>query len=101
MIKKEDEVVGIPTIINRAVLEVPEFEALLLRFKRSISVLGRSELIFKSYARNIAAMTLHFGKVPTELDVEQVQEYFFYYRSVPKHPRKPILNTPFTDFDFS
>ena len=73
-------------MINRAVLEVPEFEELLLRFKRSISVLGRSELTFKSYARNIAAMALHFGKIPTELDAKQVQEYLFLLQKRSKTP---------------
>jgi site-specific recombinase XerD len=66
---------------------VPGFEALLHRFKRSISVLGRSELTFKSYARNIAAMALHFGKISTELDVEQVQKYLFLLQ---KHSKTPL-----------
>jgi len=59
---------------------------LLHRFKRSISVLGRSEVTFKSYSRNIAAMALHFGKIPTELDVEQVQEYLFMLQKRSKTP---------------
>ena len=65
---------------------MPEFEALLYRFKRSISVLGRSEVTFKSYSRNIAAMALHFGKIPTELDVEQVHEYLFMLQKCSKTP---------------
>ena len=36
--------------------EVPGFEALLHRFKRSISVLGRSQRTFESYSRNIATI---------------------------------------------
>jgi site-specific recombinase XerD len=65
---------------------VPGFEALLYRFKRNLSVLGRSDLTFKSYARNIAAMALHFGKIPIELDVEQVQEYLFLLQKRSKTP---------------
>ena len=83
---KTDELVGSTTIINRAITEVPEFEALLQRFKRSISVLGRSALTLKSYARNIPAMALHFGKIPTELDSEQVQKYLFSLQKRSKTP---------------
>jgi integrase/recombinase XerD len=48
--------------------------------------LGRSEKTFESYSRNIAAMALHFGKIPTELDVEQVQEYLFLLQKRSKTP---------------
>jgi integrase/recombinase XerD len=50
---------------------------LLHRFERSISVLGRSERTFDNYSRHVAAMALHFGCLPTELDPEQVQDYLY------------------------
>jgi integrase/recombinase XerD len=56
---------------------VPDFEALIHRFERSISVLGRSASTFKNYAHHIGAIALHFGKIPTLLDPEQVHEYLF------------------------
>lgn len=56
---------------------MPDFEALLYRFERSISVLGRSAKTFDCYGRHIAAIALHFGKIPTLLDPEQVHEYLF------------------------
>jgi len=65
---------------------VPEFEALLYRFKWNISVLDKSEKTFQSYSRNTAAMALHFGKIPTKLDVKQVQEYLFLLQ---KHFKTP------------
>jgi len=56
---------------------VPDFESLIHRFERSISVLGRSPSTFKNYSMHIAAIALHYGKIPTELDQEQVHEYLF------------------------
>jgi integrase/recombinase XerD len=53
------------------------FEALIRRFERSISVLGRSPSTFKNYSMHVAAIALHYGKIPTELDQEQVHEYLF------------------------
>lgn len=56
---------------------MPGFEPLIYRFERSISVLGRSNITFNSYSRHVAAIALHYGKIPTELDPEQIQEYLF------------------------
>lgn len=53
------------------------FEGLLHRFERNISLLGRSKSTFENYVRHVAAIALHYGKLPTELDAEQVQEYLF------------------------
>ena len=64
-------------IIHRAVAEVPLFKELLYRFERSISVLGRSPRTYDCYARHIAAIALHYGCIPTELDKEQIHEYLF------------------------
>jgi hypothetical protein len=52
-------------------------------------------------------LSLYFGKIPTELDAEQVQDYLFYKQSPclagrpAKHLRKRILNIAFTDFGFA
>lgn len=51
-----------------------------------MSVLGRSESTCRNYAQHVAAMALHFGKIPTELDVEQVQEYLFLLQKRSKTP---------------
>ena len=51
-----------------------------------MSVLGRSESTCRNYAQHVAAMALHFGKIPTELDIEQVQEYLFMLQKRSKTP---------------
>lgn len=53
------------------------FEDLLYRFERTISVLGRSRSTFENYSRHVASISLHYGKLPTDLDPEQVEEYLF------------------------
>jgi site-specific recombinase XerC len=65
---------------------VPDFEALLYRFERTISVLGRSAKTYESYARHIAGIALHYGKIPTLLDPEQVHEYLFMLQKRSKTP---------------
>jgi integrase len=58
----------------------------LYRFERTVSVLGRSESTFNNYSRHVAAISLYFGKIPTELDAEQVQDYLFYQQKKSKTP---------------
>jgi len=58
----------------------------LHRFERTVSVLGRSSSTFNNYSRHIAAIALYFGKIPTELDPEQVHDYLFYLQKKSKTP---------------
>lgn len=58
----------------------------MYRFERTISVLGRSKSTFSCYSRHVAALSLYFGKLPTELDPEQVHDYLFYLQKQSKTP---------------
>lgn len=51
-----------------------------------MSLLGRSESTYRNYAQHVGAITLYFGKIPTELDVEQVQEYLYMLQKRSKTP---------------
>jgi integrase/recombinase XerD len=79
---------------------VPGFEELLARFERTVSVLGRSRSTFENYARHLAAISLHFGKIPTELDSEQVQDYLFLQQKKSKTPSQTYFNTAFMGYVF-
>jgi integrase/recombinase XerD len=59
---------------------------LLQRFERNISILGRSPRTFDNYSRHIAAMALHFGCLPTELDEEQIKDYLYELQQRSKTP---------------
>lgn len=50
---------------------------MLQRFERNISILGRAPRTFDNYSRHVAAITLHFQRLPTELDPEQVRDYLY------------------------
>lgn len=64
-------------LLNRVCREVPDFGKQLARFERNISVLGRSRKTYENYARQVAAMALHFGCLPTKVDLEEVQDYLY------------------------
>lgn len=48
--------------------------------------MGRSKSTFDNYALHVASISLYFGKIPTELDPEQVQDYLFYLQKKSKTP---------------
>lgn len=48
--------------------------------------MGRSKKTYECYSRHIAAIALHFGKVPTLLDQEQVHEYLYLLQQRSKTP---------------
>ena len=84
--KKHPDLLRENKILNQAKREVPGFEELLARFERTVSVLGRSQSTFNNYSRHLASISLYFGKIPTELDPEQVQDYLFYQQKKSKTP---------------
>ena len=59
---------------------------MLYRFERTVSLLGRSQSTFLNYSRHVASISLYFGKLPTELDPEQVQDYLYYLQKKSKTP---------------
>lgn len=59
---------------------------MLQRFERNISILGRSPRTFDNYSRHVAAITLHFQCLPTELDPEQVKDYLYELQQRSKTP---------------
>lgn len=83
--KQEHEKIKI-SMLNRAKKEVPGFVEMMYRFERSISVMGRSERTFSNYAKNIAALALHYKKIPTELSPDQVHDYLFFLQKKSKTP---------------
>lgn len=73
-------------IINQAKREIEGFEEMLYRFERTVSILGRSRSTFENYGRHIAAISLHYGKLPIDLDPEQIHEYLFIQQKKSKTP---------------
>jgi len=73
-------------VVTRAIREVEGFEGVYVRFQRNISLLGRSSLTFENYVRHLAAMSLHFGRTPLELEQDDVQEYLYELQQRSKTP---------------
>src|SRR5690554_8093087 len=90
--KKSPEELRANKYLNRACSEITGFSELLQRFERNISILGRSKSTFNNYSRHVAAMALHFGCLPTELDPEQVKDYLFELQQRSNSPSQSYLD---------
>ncbi len=98
-------------LLNRACRQVTGFREQLARFERNISVLGLSAKTYENYARQVAAMALHFGCLPTDLDPDQVQDYLYLLQKQHNTPSQSyfkhtvyglrlLLKTEGFDYDF-
>lgn len=63
------------TIISEACNHVSGFGSAYEKLARQVAISNRSESTLKNYSTRIAAVCLHFGCMPEELDVEQIQDY--------------------------
>ena len=51
---------------------------------QKLSIAGRSESAHQAYGRQLAQMALHFGKIPTEVSIEDVDSYLYFIQK--KYP---------------
>jgi len=64
-------------LVSLAIREVTGFSALYHRFCRNLSIEGKSKGTLVGYGHHIAAISLHFGRVPLELTSEEVRDYLY------------------------
>jgi len=63
------------TLVQHACAKVTGFKTLHKRLERKIIVSGRSLSTLNNYMRCIAHVALHFNALPSELEIEQIEEY--------------------------
>ena len=65
------------TIFATACDKVKGFSALMDKFRKNLSVAGKSESTFRNYSLHIATMALHFERLPTLLEEDQITDYLY------------------------
>jgi integrase/recombinase XerD len=63
------------TLAQRACAKVAGFKTLHKRLEKKIIVSGKSLSTLNNYMRCIAHVALHFNCLPSDLDIEQIEEY--------------------------
>lgn len=65
------------TILQQACLTVPGYEAFHKKFLRRITIHDRAVSTSNNYGRSLAAIAIHFNRLPTMLTLDEVEEYLY------------------------
>jgi site-specific recombinase XerD len=76
------------TIVERAIISVPNFEEVSKKLAQQVVLRGQSESTLNNYIRRIAAISLHFRKLPQHIEEEEINEYLVALAIDPKSPSR-------------
>jgi site-specific recombinase XerD len=65
------------TLLAKAKSFVPEFDAAYAKFIERVSIDQNSKSMITNYSRSIAAVALHFNRVPHKVSVEEINGYLY------------------------
>jgi integrase/recombinase XerD len=74
------------TIIEQAIVLVPGFENVVRKLEQQVVLRGQSESTLKNYMQRIALFVVHFGKLPEQIDPDEINEYL---AALARDPRSP------------
>ena len=76
------------TIVEQAIIAVPGFEQVLKKLDQQVALRGQSQSTLNNYIRRIAKISLHFGRLPEEIDEDEINEYLVALARDPKSPSR-------------
>jgi len=65
------------TLVMQAKTNVVGFKEAYAKFVERVSIDQKSPSLISNYGRSIAAIALHFGRVPHEISVEEINSYLY------------------------
>ena len=78
------------TMVEQAILLVPEFENVVRKLEQQVVLRGQSKSTLNNYIRRIALFVIHFGKLPGQIDPEEINEYLVALARDPKSPSRRL-----------
>jgi len=76
------------TIVEQAIVLVPEFEKVVRKLEQQVTLRGQSNSTLHNYIRRIALFVKHFGKLPEQIDPDEINEYLAGLARDPKSPSR-------------
>ncbi|MGQ1948841.1 tyrosine-type recombinase/integrase, partial [Geofilum sp. OHC36d9] len=74
------------TIVEQAMVLVPEFKARALKLEHQVELRGQSASTLNNYVRRIALFVIHFKKLPEYVSEDEINEYLV---ALSRDPRSP------------
>jgi len=76
------------TIVEQAIVLVPEFEKVVRKLEQQVTLRGQSKSTLNNYIRRIALFVVHFGRLPEQIDPDEINEYLAALARDPKSPSR-------------
>jgi len=76
------------TIVERAIILVPEFEDRIKKLENQVTLRGQSKSTLSNYTRRIALFVTHFEKLPEKVSEDEINEYLVALARDPKSPSR-------------
>lgn len=73
------------TLINQAFMQVEGFAALYEKLKRKLFIADLSESTLNNYSRQLAHIALYYKRLPTELNMDEIERYLYYLKAKPSN----------------
>ena len=77
-----------PTILERAIIAVPEFENVIKKLSNQVTLRGQSKSTLDNYTRRIALFVIQFEKLPELVSEDEINEYLVALARDPKSPSR-------------
>jgi integrase/recombinase XerD len=77
-----------PTIVEQAIIAVPEFEKVINKLSQQVTLRGQSKSTLNNYARRIALFVIHFKQLPEQVSEDEINEYLVALARDPKSPSR-------------
>lgn len=77
-----------PTILERAIALVPEFENVLNKLDQQVTLRGQSKSTLSNYGRRIALFVIHFQCLPDQVSEDEINDYLASLARDPKSPSR-------------
>ena len=81
------------TIVEQAIVLVPEFEKVVRKLEQQVALRGQSKSTLNDYVRRIALFVINFVRLPEQIDVEEINEYLAGLPEIPCRHHAAVLNT--------
>ena len=76
------------TIVDRAIVMVPEFKNVAIRMEQQVELRGQSKSTLNNYIRRIALFVIRFGTLPESVSEDETNEYLVALARDPKAPSR-------------
>jgi site-specific recombinase XerD len=77
-----------PTILERAITSVPEFEKVLKKLETQVTIRGQSKSTLLNYSRRLALFVIHFNRLPEHVSEDEINDYLVALARDPKSPSR-------------